>query len=117
MSIDKRNLADYTESDELDHEQAKARIRNVLVGRDYDNRLSARELSERCPGVSTSTVRDLVAEVRRDYNVAIYSRGSGYWHIQDGSELDEAIGRINDQIATKEETKRELAEAFNRSRR
>lgn len=112
MSTEK-NLADYTDSDELTHEQAKARIRNVLHGRAYDDRLSARELAARCPGVSTSTVRDLVAEVRRDYNLAVYSRGSGYWHLQSDGELDDAIERINDQIATKEETKRELAAAFN----
>lgn len=108
-----KTLADYTDSDELTHEQAKARIRNVLDGRTYDHRLSARELAQRCPGVSTSTVRDLVAEVRRDYNLAIYSRGSGYWHIQDSEVLDDTIQRIDEQIETKRETQRELAAAFN----
>lgn len=109
-----RELADYTESDELTHEQAKMRIRNVLYGRDYSERLSARELSARCPGVSTSTVRDLVQHVRREYNLAVYSRGSGYWHLQETTEFEDAIERINEQIQTKEETKRELAKAFNR---
>ena len=116
MSADWNTLADHTESDAMTHEQAKMRIRNVLVGRDYDDRLSASELSARCPGVSTSTVRDLVADVRREYNVAVYSRGSGYWHIQNVSELDDALGRIDEQIETKRETKRELAAAFNRGR-
>jgi hypothetical protein len=107
-------LAEYTDSDELTHEQAKMRIRNLLYGRDYDDRLSARDIAQRCPGVSTSTVRDLVAAVRREYNVAVYSRGSGYWHLQDVDDLDDALARIDDQIQTKRETKRELAAAFNR---
>lgn len=116
MSADWQTLAEYTTSDTIDHERAKARIRNLLVGREYDDRLSAAELSECCPGVSTSTVRDLVADVRREYNVAVYSRGSGYWHLQSVAELDDALGRVDDQIATKRETKRELAAAFNRGR-
>lgn len=110
-------LSQYTESDELTHEQAKMRIRNLLDGRDYDDRLSARELAQRCPGVSTSTVRDLVAEVRRDYNIAVYSRGSGYWHLQDREAFEDALDRIDDQIETKRETKRELAAAWNRGRK
>ena len=116
MSADWETLADYTYSDELDHEQAKARIRNLLVGRDYDDRLSCSDIATRCPGVSASTVRDLVADVRREYNVAVYSRGSGYWHLQSVDELDDALARIDDQIETKRETKRELAAAFNRGR-
>jgi hypothetical protein len=116
MSADWQTLAEYTDSDELTHEQAKVRIRNTLVGRDYEERLSAAALAERCPGVSASTVRDLVADVRREYNVAVYSRGSGYWHLQTPAELDDALGRIDAQIETKRETKRELAAAFNRGR-
>lgn len=116
MSTDNRNLADWTDSDELTHEQAKARIRNLLKGRPYEDRVSARELAEQCPGVSTSTVRDLVAEVRDEYNIPVYSRGSGYWELQDGEELDDAIERIREQIRTKEETMSELAAAFNAGR-
>lgn len=107
-------LPHYTESDELTHEQAKAHIRNLLKGRTYDERISARELAERCPGVSESTVRDLVIQVRQEYDVPVYSRGSGYWELQDREELHDAIERINDQIRTKERTMEELAAAFNR---
>ena len=116
MSADFDTLADFTESDALTHEQAKMRIRNLLVGRDYADRLSAADLAAECPGVSTSTVRDLVADVRREYDVAVYSRGSGYWHLQTPDDLDDALSRIDAQIATKRETKRELAAAFNRGR-
>lgn len=116
MSADWNTLADHTESDAMTHEEAKIRIRNLLVGREYDDRMSAADISEHCPGVSPSTVRDLVADVRREYNVAVYSRGSGYWHLQNVDELDDALGRIDDQIETKRETKRELAAAFNRNR-
>jgi len=112
-TLDDRRLADYTESDELTHEEAKVRIRNLLHGRDYDDRLSAQALSGRCPGVAASTVRDLVADVRREHNVAVYSRGPGYWHLQTSDELDDSLGRIDAQTETKRETKRELAAAFN----
>jgi len=116
-TLNDRRLADYTESDELTHEEAKVRIRNLLHGRDYDDRLSAKALAGRCPGVAASTVRDLVAEVRREYGIAVYSRGSGYWHLQSVGEFEDALGRIDDQIETKRETKRELAAAFNRDGR
>lgn len=108
-----KSLEHYTESDELTHEEAKRRIRNLLHGRDYDDRLSARELAQRCPGVATTTVRDLIQHVRREHNLAVYSRGSGYWHLQTTGELAEALDRIDEQIATKEQTKQELAAAFN----
>jgi len=57
-----------------------------------------------------------VAEVRRDYDLAVYSRGSGYWHLTDADEFEDAVKRIDDQIETKERTKRELARAYNRRR-
>jgi len=109
-------LAEYTDSDTPTHEQTKRWLRDVLVDRDYDNRLSAKELAAMSAAVSASTIRDLVAEVRRDYDLAVYSRGSGYWHLTTPAEFEEAVDRINDQIETKKRTKRELARAYNRRR-
>jgi len=109
-------LAEYTESDTPTHDQTKRWLRDVLVDRDYDARLSAKELAAMSAAVSASTIRDLVAEVRRDYDLAVYSRGSGYWHLTDADEFEDAVKRIDDQIETKERTKRELARAYNRRR-
>jgi len=74
--------------------------------------MSATALAEHVP-VSASTVRDLVKEVRRERGIAVYSKGSGYWHIQDADELSDAVGRIDDVIETKQRTKQELTRAFN----
>jgi hypothetical protein len=113
---DTPQLAEYTESDTPTHDQTKRWLRDVLVNRDYDERLSAKELAVMSAAVSASTIRDLVAEVRRDYDLAVYSRGSGYWHLTDADEFEDAVKRIDDQIETKERTKRELARAYNRRR-
>lgn len=105
-------LEDYTETDRTDHERAKLTLARMLSGRDYEHRMSCTELAEHVP-VAASTVRDLVKEIRRERGIAVYSRGSGYWHIQDADELADAVERINDVIATKERTKQELTRAFN----
>lgn len=106
------SLENFTDSDRTDHEMAKLKLAYMLQGRDYENRLSASELAEHVP-VAASTVRDLVKEVRRERGIAVYSKGSGYWHIQDPDELSEAIEAINDEINTRQETKRQLTKAFN----
>ena len=113
------NTDDHTDADAETNARATVAIRNLLAGRDYDDRLTQSDLAtrvnERLPGdaaVSTSTVRSLVRRVRAEYNLAVYSRGSGYYHIQSDDALDDALGRIDEAIATKEETKTELAAAF-----
>lgn len=109
------SLEQHTDSTRSDHERAKLTLARMLSGRSYEDRISATDLAEHVP-VAASTVRDLVAEIRRERGLAIYSRGSGYWHIQSADELGDAVERINDVIATKQETKRELTSAFNRQR-
>jgi glycosyltransferase involved in cell wall biosynthesis len=109
------SLEDYTQTDRTDHERAKLHLAQLLNGRDYDDRLSASALAEHVP-VAASTVRDLVKEIRRERGIAVYSKGSGYWHIQDPDELAEAIDAINDEIETRQETKQQLTRAFNRGK-
>ena len=128
MSIDSPSLDDYTVADADTNELAKVTLRNILAGRDYDDRLTQAELTRRVQNAlasrgvdgdelpSKSTVRSLIRRVRREYGLPVYSKGSGYWHVQDTAEFEEAIGRIDSQIETKRETKRELAAAFNRGR-
>ena len=106
------SLEQHTSTNRTDHEITKLTLTRLLKGRDYDDRMSATELAEHVP-VAASTVRDLVKEVRRERGIAIYSRGSGYWHIQDADELADAVERIDDVIETKQRTKQELTKAFN----
>jgi transposase len=107
------SLEEYTESDRTDHEIAKLKLARMLKNRSYKDRISAKELAKHVP-VSTSTVRDLIGELRREHWVAIYSRGSGYYEIQDADELQRALDRIDEQIQTKKQTKHELTASFNR---
>lgn len=87
------NLSQYTDSDELTHEQAVRVIANLLSGRPYEERLSAADLADRTP-VKATTIRDLIPEVRREYGVCVYSRGSqGYWD-RSGEEVDRVLEHL-----------------------
>lgn len=108
------SLEEHTESDRTDHEIAKLELARMLSGRTYEDRISATDLAQHVP-VAASTVRDLVGELRADYGIAAYSRGSGYYEIQTADELAEVLGKIDDQIETRQETKRELTAAYNRT--
>jgi len=110
-----KSLEHYTTSDRSDHEIAKRAIAHRLYNADYDNRLSGRELAEGVP-VSESTVRDLIGEIRRDYGMPVYSFGSGYFRIQSLEQFERAIQKIDDEIATRQRTKQELAKGFNQGR-
>lgn len=109
------SLDDHTDSDRTDHDAAKLQLARMLSGRAYEDRISATDLARHVP-VSASTVRDLVGELRREYGIAVYSRGSGYYEIQDADELADVLGQIDDQIETRQETKRHLTAAYNRTK-
>lgn len=104
-------LEDYTDTNRTDHELAKAELREILEWTDSDNRLSGRELAETVP-VSESTVRDLIKELRAE-GLPVWSNGHGYYCIQSGEELDDAIESIREEIRTREATMQELCKAFN----
>jgi hypothetical protein len=118
-------LDEYTETSATINEQATIHLRNILAGRAYEDRLTQAELTRRVSNAlasrgvpdeehpSTSTIRSLIRRVRREYNLPVYSKGSGYWCVQGIDEFEAAIDRIDSQIETKRETKRELASAFN----
>lgn len=107
------SLEHHTDSDRTDHEIAKLKLARMLDGRPYEDRISATDLATHVP-VSASTVRDLVGELRSDYGIAAYSRGSGYYEIQDADELAAVLGKIDEQIETRRQTKRDLTAAYNR---
>lgn len=105
-------LANYTDTDAEQHWTARRILAYVLEGRDYTDRLSAKELAAYVdPG--PSAVRDLIGDLRTDFGLAVYSRGSGYWHIQTDAELQDAIHREADKIETKRETIESLQAAYN----
>jgi len=107
------SLKDYTETDRTDHEIAKIQLARMLHGRTYEHRISAKELAKHVP-VSTSTVRDLIGELRREHRIPVYSKGSGYFEIQSPEELQNALDSIDEQIQTKKQTKHELTASFNK---
>lgn len=92
------------------HEVAKHTVAATLSGRGYDDRISGRELAARTP-VSQSTVRDLVAELRRD-GMAVVSFGSGYFEIQSDATLREAMARQERAQQRARETQQQLAAAY-----
>jgi len=67
--------------------------------------------------ISPSTVRDAIAEIRREDDLPIVSCSRGYYKITDTDALADELDRIQDEIETRKETKQELAAAFNRDRR
>lgn len=107
------SLDQYTTSDQTDHEIAKRAIAERLINhhRGRDAAVSSTDLAERVP-VSASTVRDLIAEIRRDYNVPIGS-ANGYFVIDSAEELDRQITRQKRQAETSLQTARDIAAAYN----
>jgi hypothetical protein len=67
-------------------------------------------------GIAPTTVRDAIKELRRDRHLPIVACSQGYYLVTDPGEFQREIDRINDEIQTREETKRELCAAFNRYR-
>ena len=116
MMATHRELSQYTESNQSDHEVAKRAIAETLRNehRGKDNAISSKELAEKT-SVSASTVRDLIAEVRRDYGLPIGS-ANGYFVVADVDELETQIDRQKRQAETSLQTARELAKAWNGKR-
>jgi len=94
---------------QTDKHRLAARLRDHIG---YENRISGRDLADDL-NINLSTMRDAIAEVREEYGIPVISRGSGYYVIEDETELETELGRIQDEIATKRETKRELVAAYN----
>ena len=106
------SLEDHTETDKPDHEVAKSALRRVLISECHgkENAMSGKALAAQTP-VSSSTIRDLIGELRRDEGIPVYSLGQGYFVISDADEFRECVERIDKEIKTRQETKRELYEA------
>lgn len=62
--------------------------------------------------ISQSSIRDIIPEIREDYNLPISSCGNGYFVIQSEQEFREIMTRIEETIQTKKERQKELARAW-----
>jgi len=111
------NVDHHTDTDASTHEQAKRALAERLANhhRGRENAVSSRELAESVP-VSASTVRDLIAEIRREFNLPIGS-SNGYFVIDDADELARQIDRQKRQAETSMQTAEDMAAAWNRNRR
>lgn len=90
-------------------------VLNVLLtdARGYDNRVSAKDLAAQTT-VSASTVRDIVRELQREFDVPVASLGNGYFIIQSGDELDRVVESYREEIATKQTRLQRIVGAYNR---
>lgn len=106
------SLDDHTDTDRPAHEVAKSQLRRTLLSEclGRENAMSGKELAAQTP-VSSSTIRDLIGELRRDENIPVYSLGQGYFVIRSSDEFQACISRIDDEIETRQETKRQLYNA------
>lgn len=107
------SLEQHTDSGIDEHNTAKRIIARELSNRKgKENSISSNELAGKTP-VSQSTVRDLVPEVRRQFNMPIASGSKGYFVIANKSEFIEVMDRIEETIQTKKQRQSELAAAYN----
>lgn len=110
-------LDTYTTTDEPDHDHAKRTIAETLQAeaRGREAAISSADLAERTP-VSASTVRDLVAEVRREYRLPIAS-ADGYFLATTDDEAADFIERQKRQAEQSLRTAREFAANWNAGER
>jgi DNA-binding GntR family transcriptional regulator len=106
------SLEQHTDTDRPAHEVAKSKLRRTLlsecIGREQAK--SGKALAAETP-VSSSTIRDLIGELRREEQIPVYSLGQGYFVIASSEDFEACISRIDDEIQTRQETKRQLYEA------
>ena len=109
-------LEEYTDTDAGQHRSAKHTIARILERcRGRDAAVSSSDLAEAVDPAAT-TVRDLIPEIRREECLPIVACSAGYYVIDDAEDFEHHVGRIDDEIDTRMQTKRDLARAWNRER-
>lgn len=109
-------LDQYTDSDRTDHEIAKAKLRRIFKHHTQrSDSVPASELAEGLP-IAETTVRDLIQELRRDGLPIMAAPSGGYYWVSSVEDFEDHLIRLDGEIATKQETKRQLAAAFNSER-
>ena len=109
-----RRYRQYVESDDQTIDGDRQTVLNLLLqhARGYDNRVSAKELAE-FTTIATSTVRDVIIELREEFNVPVANRGSGYFIVQTPDELADVVEYYDKEIQTKRERKQAIVAAYN----
>jgi len=103
----------HAKSSEPTVQLSKRKLERVLQYHDSrDRAISANELAQMVP-IKATTVRDCIHELRSEASLPIVACSQGYYLISDPDELERELDRIEDEIQTREETKRELCAAFN----
>jgi len=101
------------DSHENDVKHAKKQIAAKLndhVGR--ENAISSKALAD-YTGLSASTVRDCIPEIREEWGVPVVSRNKGYYVIESSEEFEAQLDRYSERIQTIEERRKELTAAWN----
>lgn len=106
---------DHADSGSVSIEQAKGEIYHVLKNKHRDDAISSSALAGMV-GLKATTVRDLIPDLRREYNLPVVSCSQGYYVIEDTDALSRELDRIQDEIETREQTKKDLARAFNKQK-
>lgn len=106
----------HADSDEPKVRDAKLTIARILRRRtSREDAISSKGLAD-ATDIKATTVRDCIKEIRAERDLPVVSCSRGYYCITSADDLSREIERIEDEIRTREETKRELTRAFNRSR-
>lgn len=105
-------VSKHADSDEVSIARAKEEIARTIAHKDGKrNAISSRELAGMV-GLKATTVRDVIPEIRCQYRLPIGSCPGGYYVIDDTEDFRETMQGIEDEIQTKKEHQRELAEAW-----
>jgi biotin operon repressor len=103
----------HADSSDKKIKRVKKQIANILQIRDCREwAISSQGLAD-ATGITASTVRDCIKEIRREQHIAVVSCSQGYYTISSVDELESELDRIQAEINTRKETKRELVAAFN----
>lgn len=104
---------DHADSDEISIEAAKGELYQTLRHKTTrDDAVSSSALAGMV-GLKATTVRDLIPELRQEYSLPVVACSKGYYVIQDTDDLARELERIQDEIETRKDTRKELTKAFN----
>lgn len=105
-------LSQHTDSTGSELAVAKQRLVRPLsnsVGK--QNAMSSKELAKIC-GVKPTTVRDLIIEIREEYQLPIVSCTNGYFVIETDGEFRDVMDRIEREIRTRRDRQKTLCEIW-----
>lgn len=92
-----------------DTQQVLKKLLQDHVGR--HNAITQSQLSDAL-GMNPSTLRSELRRLREERNIPIANQRNGYYIIQGNGELQDFIGHINEEIASKKQTIEHTLEAF-----